>query len=281
MNGNGNNNNSGGGNGDNLPPLTENEFVQQLYVTLQENGRDTSGLSALLHHVSEMENFIKRAEDRIADMKSQLADMKEVQNHPIKTALSNAIKTLEQKVAEVKIHLADLKHNIIEGCKNANAAFKEKGAEVLDKLASFFHIKGALKAIDHSTEQSIKACDKSIANIDAFAAEYHKAGRAIKNMGRMLIGKEPIDAKKEAGILAKSFSAPYKAQKAVMTEINKAVGKAASALERLAQRKTERQAENADKPDMLGKINTNKQRVEREKSELPTPERTKTKGAEI
>ena len=109
-------------------PLSENQYVKELFSILQDNGRDTSGLSALIGHVGEMENFIKRAEDKIADMKSQLSDMKEVQNHPVKAALQTAIKTLETKVAEVRERLSDLKNNIVEGCKNAVAAFKERGS---------------------------------------------------------------------------------------------------------------------------------------------------------
>jgi hypothetical protein len=266
-------------------PLMENEYVQQLFSVMQENERDTSGLSALLGHVSEMENFVKRAEDKIADMKSQLAEMKEVQNHPVKTALQSAIRSLENKVAEVKEQLATLKSNIVLGCKNAVEAFKDKGVAALDKLASFFRVKGALKAIDRSAEQAIKNCDKSVSNINAFANEYHSAGRAIKNMGRVLIGKEPIDAKKEAGKLSKAIAAPYKAQKAVMTGLKDAADKAIAAVDRLserqAERKAERQGKRADTPDMLAKITKNKERVEREKLELPVPDRAKSKGAEL
>jgi len=125
-------------------PLEQNEYVQELYSILRDNGRETSGLSALLGHVSEMESFVKRAEDKIADMKSQLAEMKEIQSHPVKTALQSAIKNLELKVAEIKVQLTELKNNIIEGCKNAVNAFKEKGISALDKLASFFKIKTGL-----------------------------------------------------------------------------------------------------------------------------------------
>jgi predicted translin family RNA/ssDNA-binding protein len=170
----------------NSAPLAENQYVKELFSILQENGRDSSGLAALLGHVSEMESFVKRAEDKIADMKSQLAEMKEVQNHPVKTALQNAIKTLEQKVAEVKERIVELKYNIVEGCKSAVEAFKEKGAAVLNNLAKFFHVKGALKAIDRSADASVKQCDKAIANINGFAENYHAAGRAVKNMGLIL-----------------------------------------------------------------------------------------------
>jgi chaperonin cofactor prefoldin len=266
-------------------PLSENEYVQQLYGILQENGRDTSGLSALLGHVSEMENFVKRAEDKISEMKSQLAEMKEVQNHPVKTTLQNAIKTLEIKVAEVKERIAELKSNIIEGCRSAVEAFKEKGAAALNNLAKFFRVKTAIKAIDKSTEQGIKQCDKAIKNINGFAENYHEAGRAIKNMGLILIGREPVDEKKEIGKLAKTAALPYKAERAALNGIKQAVDKAIAALdgmeERQAARKSERQAERADKPDMLARIAKNKERVKQREHEEPTPERARAARSEL
>jgi TPR repeat protein len=270
---------------ENTAPLAENQYVQELFSVMRDNGKDTAGLAALIGHVSEMESFVKRAEDRIAEMKSQLSEMKEVRNHPVKTALQNAIKTLESKVAEVKERITELKHNIVEGCKSAVEAFKEKGAAALNGIAKFFHIKGALKAVDRDMEQSIKICDKAIANINSFAAEYHSAGRAIKNLARIAVGKEPVDAKKEAGKLAKAVAAPYKAQKTALNGIKKAVDNAITALEaaeeRQNERKTGRQAERADKPDMLAKIAKNKERVEQKKREAPEIERTKAVGAEL
>jgi len=271
-------------NSGNSPPLAQNEYVQELFSVLQDNGKDTKGLAALIGHVSEMESFVKRAEDKIASMKEQLAEMKEVQNHPVKTSLQNAIKSLETKVAEVKERIAELKTNIIEGCKSAVEAFKENGAAALNNLAKFFHIKSGLKAIDKSAEQSVKQCEKAISNINGFAENYHAAGRAVKNMGLIIIGREPVDAKTENGKLAKTIAAPYKAEKAVLNSIKKSVDKAITALdgmeERQAVKKKERQAER-EKPDMLAKITKNKERVERDKRELPQPERTKAVGLDV
>jgi hypothetical protein len=273
-------NNSG-----NSAPLEKNEYVQELFSILQDNGRDTKGLAALIGHVSEMESFVQKAEVKISEMKSQLAEMKEVQNHPVKTALQNAIKSLETKVAEVKERIAELKTNIIEGCKSAVTAFKENGAAALNNLARFFHIKGGLKAIDKSAEQSVKQCDKAIANINEFGQNYHAAGRAVKNMGLLIIGREPVDAKKENGTLVKIVAAPYKAERAALNGIKKAVDKAIAALdgmeERQAAKKQERSAERAEKPDMLARIAKNQERVERDKRELPMPERAKVAGLDV
>ena len=272
---------------DNGNPLMANEYVQELFTVLQDNGRDTTGLAALLGHVSEMENFVKRAEDKIADMKSQLADMKEVQNHPVKTALQTAIKNLEQKVADIKERLGVLKNNIVEGCKSAVAAFKEKGAAALDKLASFFKVKSALHNIGAKIDGAISANDNAINKINSFAAEYHSAGKAIRNMARVAIGKQPIDAKKEAGKLAKAMSAPYKAQKAALTGLRKSIGKTVESLDgleaRTAVNREHRQVERAaaKKPSLMGRLQDNLALVEQSKREHRVQERTASKGNEL
>ena len=204
-------------------PLTENEHVQELLGILHENGKDATGLTALINHVGEMENFVKLAESRIADMKAQLDEMKEVQDHPVRHALQNAIKALETKVMEVKEHIKELKNNVIEGCRNAVDAFKEKGAAVLDRLASFFNIKGSLNSISKNIDESIVLDDKAMAKIESFSKEYHETGLHLKNMGRVLTGKPPIDAAKESGKLAKAVSLPYKAHKAVQLKMKTAV----------------------------------------------------------
>jgi hypothetical protein len=265
----------------NAQPLAQNGYVQELFSILQDNGRDTTGLSALIGHVSEMENFVTRAEQKIAEMKLELSEMKEVQNHPVKTALANAIKTLENKVAQVKEQLSGLKQNIAEGCKSAVPAFREKGISALDKLASFFHIRSGLKALEKSAEQSVRQCDRSIERINEFADQYHTAGRAIKNLGRMFVGKDPIDAKKEAGIPAKSIAAPYKAEKALMAQISKSAGAMTGKLDRLetAVAGKREQREREKQPTLLEEVRDAQELVDRRKLEMPVPERAKVKGA--
>jgi hypothetical protein len=207
--------------------------------------------------------------------------MKEVQNHPVKTALTNAIKSLETKVAAMKEQLAELKANIVEGCKSAVNAFKENGASALNNLAKFFHIKSGLKAIDKSAEQSVKLCDKAIAEINGFAENYHTAGRAVKNMGLIIIGREPVDAKKENGRLAKAFAAPYKAEKAIQNGIKKAVGKAITALDGMEERQAAKKQERVKKPSVIEGLAENKILAAEHNREITQRERTVVKGAEI
>jgi len=264
-------------------PLAENEHVKELFGILQDNNRDTSGLSAIIGHVGEMESFIKRSEEMIAKMKAQLDSMKEVQNHPIKTYLQNAIKMLEQKVTEVKERIGELKDSIIEGCKNAVTACKEKGLAVLNSIASFFGFKQNLQDLNKDIDRIITQSEKAVAKIEAFSNEYHSAGRAMKNMARMAVGKKPIDAKKEAGKLAQTLAAPYKIQKSALIGLKKSVNRAVAKLEQLDAKVTARKAERAvhTKKPLTERLEAGKNRVAKVKLNLPPPGRTKVQGAEL
>ena len=266
---------------DSSTKLLENQHIKELFSILKENGKGSAGLTALIMHVYEMENFVKRAEDKISDMKSQLAEIKEVQAHPVKAQLSKATNTLEIKVAEVKEQLSELKNSIILGCKNAVNSFKEKGITALDKLASFFKIKDSLQELKTSIDNITNKDDKAIAKIEAFAAEYHSAGRAISNMARVAVGKEPLGAKKEIGKLANTLAAPYKAQKSVLTSLKISIDKAITKLEKLEVTASEKQTEreNVKKPSLLGQLQKNQALVDLAKRNAPVNERIKSKEA--
>jgi len=267
-------------------PLVENEHVQELLGILHENGKDATGLTALLNHVGEMENFVKLAESRIADMKAQLDEMKEVQDHPVRHALQNAIKALETKVVEIKEHIKELKNNIIEGCRNAVDAFKEKGATVLDRLASFFNIKGSLNSISKNIDESIMLDEKAMAKIESFSKEYHETGRHLKNMGCVLTGKPPIDVAKESGKLAKAVSLPYKAHKTVQLKMKTVVIAMIGSLEKLeqrtiAKREVKMTTSGEKKPSLAKKLKENKERIRQKDLERLLPERARVPGVEV
>ncbi len=264
-------------------PFAENEYIKDLFGILHEYGRDSGGLSALLDHVGEMESFVKRAEDRIADMKIQLDSISEIQNHPLKAALQKAIRALESTVREVKQQIVALRENIVEGCRNAVAAFRERGVTALDNLASFFHVRQGLQAMKNNIVADMNVCDKSLADINSFAREYHSAGRHIKNMMRVAVGKQPIDRKKEAGRIVRVVSAPYKAYKVILSKLKNAVDNALGKLSRLENTTLVKHAERelVKKPSILGKLEANKARVAREQRERQVPERAVAQGIDV
>jgi uncharacterized protein (DUF342 family) len=217
-------------------PISENPYVAELFSILNEQNRDTSGLTALLGHVGEMESFVKTAGDQIAEMMSQIASMKEIQKHPVRSALQSTVKTLQSLLSNLKTQLSRLKGRIVSGAKETVTAFKENGVTALDNIASFFNVKQGLEDWKKDIDVMIRADDKAVAKIEAFSAEYHSATRGLKNMFRVLTGKTPIDAKTENGKLAKALAAPYKAQKSRLISLKATLDKGVASLDRLSAR---------------------------------------------
>ena len=199
--------------------LADNPHVQELFSILKENGKDTAGLTALLSYVNQMEGFVKSADNQISEMKSQLDEMKEIQKHPIKTALQNSSQYLKVQVAKIRIQLNKIYNGIANACKNAITGFKENGAIALDNLANFFNIKPFFEAINKNATAGIECCGKSVNKIESFSKEYHATSRHLKNMFRLIADKEPIETPKEIGKLAKAMCMPYKKQMGCLNSI--------------------------------------------------------------
>jgi len=267
---------------DTSAPLADNHYLKELFTILRDNGRDTSGLASLLEYVSGMEQWLHHAESQLTHMRRDLAGMKEIQNHPVKNKLKQAITALEGTIAEVRKRLGELKSAIAEGAKNAVSAFKEKGVAALDRLASFFHVKGIMQRLRKSLTEGIRSNTQVMADIEAFSKSYHQAGLGMKNMTRVLRGKETEQEAKPVGKLAKTLQAPYRAMRSALAGIRKAVDAAIGKLEQLEQTATDRRAARATgKPTLMQRLERNKARVERERLEAPVPARTKRQEAAL
>lgn len=204
--------------------LVENEYVKELLAVLKENpspsGKDFAEMVA---HVGELESRLAEA---VEELKTMRQELQQVQNRSLKAVLQKSCKSLEDNISNMRQKLAELKDHIIEGCQKALSAFKERGTSALDGLSRFFHVKPMLEGIRKAIDNSIRIDDNAVSKIQTLSAEYHQAGRHLKNMGRALVGKEPVAEVKSPGRLSKVIAAPYKADRACMTAAQKSIEKA-------------------------------------------------------
>lgn len=214
-------------------PIMENEAVKEFLALLKENqAQGGKELAAAIGQVAVMEKQLAAA---VGELKTMREDLAQMQNHPLKTALQKSIITLQDRILALRDNLAELKAGIIEGCKNALADFKARGVAALDGAARFFHIKSGLESVRANLNQSISIDEKAIAKIEAVSAEYHEAGRHLKNIGRALAGKAAVQEAKPVGKLAKTIETPYKAELSCLRAMKKSVEKAINQIERLEQ----------------------------------------------
>ena len=196
-------------------PIRQNEHVKAYQKILNENRRSDPNMKALLDYVARLEATMEQSNKNIAEMQIQLSELKEIQKHPIKAELNSIACSILQNADAAKSWLEKLKESIIQWCKSMVEKVKDKGTSALDRAASTLKIQNCLEGIAKCAAKENDLSGKAIKDMENFAAEYHKAGRAISNMGRALIGKEPIEGVKENGKLLKFMTAPYRANKSL------------------------------------------------------------------
>jgi len=265
-------------------PIMENEHVKEFLSILRDNGRDASGLLDLLGHVTAMEKQLNTAVDELTSVRRELSTMREERDHPVRTALEKASRSLETTITETRSRLTEIKTKIIEGCKNAVTAFKEKGAAALNGIAKFFRIKPLFTVMRNGLQNDIKRDQAIIAKIEAISTNYHTAGMHLRNVGRALRGKEALTTIKPNGKLAKLVTAPFKVEMKCLRNALADCEKAIVALDRLDKAVPQKTAaaENAErKPSVKATMKKYQKQIEAERSEAPVAAKTKRREAEI
>ncbi|KRU37467.1 DUF6674 family protein [Clostridium sporogenes] len=255
-------------------PILENEHVKELLAILRENNSpSTKDFLAVLHHVGAMEKQLDAAVKELAAMRQELRTAQE-QNHPVKTALQKAVIVMQGQVLDLRDKLVELKQSVIDGCKNAVTAFKETGISALDNVARFFKVRPTLEAMRDMLTKDIQYDDKAIAKIEAISTEYHQAGRHLKNMGRVMLGREAAQEVKQPGKLAAVIPAPFRAERSHFSSIKSHIEKSLNTLARLEERAAEK------KPSIREALATHNEKIAQAQKDAPTTERPRPVNAE-
>lgn len=168
-------------------PIAENEQVKELLALLKDN--NTPGyeeFAKLIEHVTGMEQRLLEATE---ELKAVRQEMQGLQNHSLKDTLQKSCKAMEMNISVMRHRLSELKGQIINGCRNILADFRERGTVALNGITQFLHVRPVLESIQSAAEKSMQANNRAVARIDAFSTEYHEMERHLKNMGRAIQGK--------------------------------------------------------------------------------------------
>lgn len=264
----------------NLPLAEENKHIRNLAQMLNKRGRgrDAKGLVEVFNCICGMESDLKKAIDEVTALRNELSVIKEEQKHPIKTMLHKAADSLLSKLKTAYKQVLSMKEKFIDGCRQAVEDIKDKGITAANGVVCALNIKGDLESTRERINELIAYNEKKVAGIEAAAAQYHTAGRAIKNIGRALVGKETVPDIKPNGKLAKLLQAPFRSEirslKRSLSRTNKALAQIEK-LEKAAELRAER-----EKPSVLDEMTQHKTAA-REQPEIAVPKKVKTVNQEI
>ena len=236
--------------------------IEEYLALLDRNNPDAkSEMQALLWQVMQMEQELKTTTRELASLRKELA---EAQEPKVKRMLTKAVAGLEQSLAALKARIDTLKTAILDGCKKAVSAVREQGVSVLADTTRFFRVGPMLEAVGREAERAAAMCDRGLAAVEQQTANYHEAGRRVRNAGRALLGQEPVKGAKGAGRLALTLEEVYKREKAVFGHV---AGRVETALTHY--RDFEQAAHH--KPSIRETMKKLNEKISREQRDKPAP----------
>lgn len=240
-------------------PLGENVDVKKLLALLSKvEGDRAKEFSQLIQYVDTMEKRFDLVSAELMQVRGQLADM---QQGPVKKALSAAVTSIDNGVQTARGRLAEVKEQIAEGAARAVEHVKHAGLAGLNKAMSFLGVKKTLNLLRADLNSSITDTKRTIAKVEAIGEELRSVGGHLKQAGRATIGKErqEVDASKEGRFQA-GLLAPLRTVRDVLEHVEQSAGKAVGQLEKLEQaaekkpsvRENLQALKSAEKPDKAG-----------------------------
>ena len=215
-------------------PLKDNDDVKKLLALLSKvEGDRAKEFSQLIKYVDTMEKRFDLVSAELLQVRGQLADM---QQSPVKKALSAAVTGIESGVRDARKELGAIKERIAEAAARAVESVKHTGLSALNKTLSFIGVKDMLNDLRGGLNYFIDDTKDAIAKVEAVGEELRSAGGHLKQAGRATIGKErqEVDASKEGRFQA-GLLAPLRTVRGAMAGIEKTAGAAVGQLEKLEQ----------------------------------------------
>ena len=235
--------------------LAENEQVKEVLTLLKENRTPgAEEFAQLISYVGQMENRLAEA---VGELKNMRQELQEAQNHSLKAVMQKSCQAMEDSISDMRNRLSELKNKIIEGCQNILSDFKKRGVVALNGLTHFLGLRPLMEGLRETADKSIQTSNRAISRVESFSAEFHETGRHLKNMSRVLRGRDLSEAAKESGKIAGALKAAIRTERSCVSAIRNGAEKSLQSLEQLER--------SAQRPSVLKAMRYQKMRPGTEK----------------
>lgn len=169
--------------------LMENPEIVELFRVLERNGlsKEHKEVESLVKYLDTMEVQFGQVLEELRDVKEQLS---QIQDRGMKASVLRITEQAQGKVQEVEEQLTRVRKNLIRSAGNALQTYKEKGRDALQKAVSAMKIPSALARIEEGLHTTVESVNRQADKMKVLNRELQVAGGHIKNVDRILRGKE-------------------------------------------------------------------------------------------
>lgn len=221
-------------------PLAENPLIVELLGLLAKNKatEQYAEFNQLVSCVSAMEEQLNRTATELSAVKRELQTLRGSLSKEDKAALSGLSASLGAAVKRGREQLSALKGLILRAARTAVKDFKDKGVIVLSGALEALGVHKAVTALQNHFSSTARAVEIGIARMEAVGQELRGVGSHVRNIGRVLSGKERQEAGQSRGETA--VLAPLRHIRDALRKAENLAGQTVGSLEKLEHSANER-----------------------------------------
>ena len=182
--------------------LKENPQITELIDTLDKNGmsKEKKEVVALVDYIGDMENTLT---EMLKEMQSMRLEINLIHNSSLRVKCQNLVASTDNKIRQALSVVGKVKDNLIKSASNAVKVFKEKGKEAFKKAFNAMKIPATLDKLGKLFGKLSRDLAQDSKQLSSMQTELNSAKGHIKNIGRLMVGKEAKESKDKAdrGIL--------------------------------------------------------------------------------
>ena len=188
-----------------MDELREHPQVAKLIDTLDKNDmhKEKAEVESLVDYIGDMEKTLTEMLKEMQDMRQEITL---IHNNSLRVKCQNLVQKTEGKIKQGLALVVRVKDNFIQSAKNALTVFKEKGKEAFRNAVKAMKVPETLDKLGKVFGKLSKEVEQDVAQVNSMQSELNSAKGHLKNIGRLLIGreaKETEQAKSDKGVLSR------------------------------------------------------------------------------
>lgn len=188
-----------------MDALREHPEISELMDTLDKNDmhKEKAEVESLVDYIGDMEKTLTEMLNEMRDMRQEINS---IHNSSVRAKCQNLVQKTEGKIKQGLAVVGRVKDNFIQSAANAVKAFKEKGKDAFVKAVRAMKIPETLDKLAGLFGKLSKGIEQDTVQLNAMQSALNRAKGHLKNIGRLLIGRDAKDAERignDKGILAR------------------------------------------------------------------------------
>lgn len=191
--------------------------------------------------VSLLVNYMDQVEESFYDVLQELETVKIQLNNMQKTPVSEKVRNtvgdmnskLSEQVSKFQNQIKEMKQSLNNQATQLIEKFEKHGVKALNNVCEFLGIKEAMINIKESLNSCSQDMEKSIDKIDKVKNEFKEATTHVKNVGRVLVGKDVKEPETSQKGFFERIKVPYQGVKKICDITSKGLEKSISKLDEL------------------------------------------------